>query len=159
MSKSLSSGDQFTLDFFAQVAADGSPQHPPLYDHTFWGVGNEDRIERRANWALKVIGKMNGTLLEAMIANGTIGSEVILAYATPLECNTCKIRSTSNRRFVQGRSMLSCHWAWNDCLTPAIVLRPQAEVVDPALVSEIHQAMNEQNREVDLNAPGTSFQR
>ena len=89
----------------SQVAADGSPQHPPLYDHTFWGVGNEDRIERRANWALKVIGKMNGTALEAMIANGTIGSE--------------------------------------------------AEVVDPALVSEIHQAMDEQNREFDINAPAS----
>eukprot|EP00802_Teleaulax_amphioxeia_P019134 Tamp_19355.p2 GENE.Tamp_19355~~Tamp_19355.p2 ORF type:complete len:263 (-),score=96.16 Tamp_19355:474-1262(-) len=90
---------------FPEVAADGSPQHPPLYDHTFWGVGNEDRIERRANWALKVIGKMNGTALEAMIANGTIGSE--------------------------------------------------AEVVDPALVSEIHQAMDEQNREFDINAPAS----
>ncbi|EKX45912.1 hypothetical protein GUITHDRAFT_152603 [Guillardia theta CCMP2712] len=49
--------------------------HPPLFDHTFWGVGNEDRIERRANWALRAIGKMNGTLIEAMIANGTIASE------------------------------------------------------------------------------------
>ena len=41
-----------------QVSEDGSPQHPPLYDHTFWGVGNEDRIERRANWALRVIGQV-----------------------------------------------------------------------------------------------------
>ena len=48
---------------------------------------------------LKVIGKMNGTLLEAMITNGTISSE--------------------------------------------------AEVVDPALVSEIHQAMDEQSKEFD----------
>jgi hypothetical protein len=90
---------------FPEVASDGSPIHPPISDHIMWGVGNEDRIERRANWALKVIGKMNGTALEAMIANGTIGSE--------------------------------------------------AEVVDPALVAEIHQAMDEQNREVDLNAPAS----
>lgn len=84
---------------------DGSPRKPPLMDHLDWGVGKEDRIERRANWALRVIGKMNGTLLESMIANGTIGGE--------------------------------------------------AEVVDPELVEEIHQAMDEQSKEIDLNAPAS----
>ena len=38
--------------------ASEDPQHPPMYDHTFFGVGNEDRIERRANWALRVIGQV-----------------------------------------------------------------------------------------------------
>ena len=43
---------------FPEVASDGSPMHPPLYDHVMFGVGNEDRIERRANWALKVTSRV-----------------------------------------------------------------------------------------------------
>jgi hypothetical protein len=38
--------------------ASEDPQHPPMSDHTNFGVGNEDRIERRANWALRVIGQV-----------------------------------------------------------------------------------------------------
>ena len=43
---------------FPEVAPDGSPMHPPLYDHVMFGIGNEDRIERRANWALKVTSRV-----------------------------------------------------------------------------------------------------
>eukprot|EP00960_Hanusia_phi_P021631 640939-Hanusia_phi.AAC.1 len=122
--------------------------HPPLFDHTFWGVGNEDRIERRASkrfsltrcfcscadfaadWALRAIGKMNGlqrrcrhrhclmlpagTLIEAMIANGTIASE----------SEVCSQRVAMISIFP--------HFLW--------------QAIDPALIAEIHQAQHEQVR-------------
>jgi hypothetical protein len=72
---SMHSASTVALVNFPEHTADGQPISPPLMDHISRGVGNEDRIERRANWALKVIGKMDGTGLQAMIANGTIDSE------------------------------------------------------------------------------------
>lgn len=102
---SMRSPSTVTLVNFPEHTADGQPISPPLMDHLSYGVGNEDRIERRANWALKVIGQMDGTGLQAMIANGTIASE--------------------------------------------------ADVVDPQLVEEVHEAMDAQNKEVDLNAPAS----
>ncbi|KAJ1485467.1 hypothetical protein T484DRAFT_2423771 [Baffinella frigidus] len=48
------------------------PMRPPAMDHVTLGVGNEEVNEKTANWALKVLGGMNGTLIEALIANGTI---------------------------------------------------------------------------------------
>lgn len=90
---------------FPEHTEDGAPLAPPVMDHVMLGTGPEDRLGRRANWALHVIGKMDGTGLDALIANGTIASE--------------------------------------------------AEVVDPAMVEEIHAAMDEQSKEFDINAPAS----
>ena len=51
------------------------PMRPPSMDHNPLGVGNEEASDANAVWALKALGLTNGTLLEALINNGTIAHE------------------------------------------------------------------------------------